>query len=71
MKYVSSDKTCPFKADNTVVIDYKNVPLLRRFVDYYGRIKKSYYKGTTRQNQSRLARSVKRARHMGLLSFTR
>lgn len=71
MKYVSKDVTCRFTPSKGKEIDYKNIPLLLEFVDYFGRIKKSYYKGTNRKYQLQLAKAIKRARHMGLLAFVR
>jgi small subunit ribosomal protein S18 len=71
MKFVNPNMECPFKASKGEEIDYKNVPLLLNYVDYFGKIKKSYYKGVSRKYQAKLARSIKRARHMALLSFTR
>lgn len=71
MKYVNNTKKCYFKENWIINIDYKNIPLLLNFVDYFWKIKKSYYNGNSRKMQSRLAQSVKRARHMGLIAFVR
>lgn len=71
MKYVNSNKKCFFTSEWVKYIDYKNVPMLLDFVDYFGKIKKSYYTGTSRKKQAELSRAVKRARHMGLLAFAR
>ena len=71
MKYVSSNKKDYFKEEWINHIDYKNTWLLLNFVDYFGRIKKSYYTWTTRKNQAKLSKAIKRARHMALLKFTR
>ncbi len=70
MKFVSPDLKCPFKGTKDE-INYKNTPLLLKFVDYFGKIKKSYYKGVSRKYQAKLANAIKKARHMGLLVFTR
>lgn len=71
MKYVDSSKTCAFCSHTDIILDYKNAPALLPFVDYFGKIKKSYYQGTCRVHQHRLANAIKKARHMGLLAFTR
>jgi len=71
MKYISKNLACPFNADTSLTINYKNVGLLLSYVDYFGRIKKSYFKGTTRKNQALMAKAIKKARHMGLMNFTR
>ncbi len=70
MKYINKTVKCTVCASKQI-IDYKLSPALLSFVDYYGRIKKSYFKGTCRKHQANIALAVKRARHMGLLSFTR
>ena len=70
MKHITKISKCPI-CESKIIIDYKLSPALLSYVDYYGRIKKSYYKGTCRKDQSRIALAVKRARHMWLLAFTR
>jgi small subunit ribosomal protein S18 len=71
MKFIRSDMDCPFKSTKGAEINYKNIPLLLQYVDYFGRIKKSYYKGISRKYQAKLSNAIKKARHMGLLAFTR
>ena len=50
-------------------IDYKNVPLLQRFVTERGKIRSRRVTGLSRRDQSRMARAVKRARELGLLPY--
>ena len=71
MKFVDSNCRCYFCENGINQIDYKDVGILLRFVDYFGRMKKSYYKGNCRKHQSRLALAIKRAREMALLSYKR
>ena len=71
MKFVDSTKKCKYCKDNKIIINYKNVGLLLDYVDFYGRIKKSYYKGTCRRHQAKIALAVKQSRHMALMKFTR
>lgn len=71
MKYVSKNKKCFFRENWIKEIDYKNIPLLLKFVDYFGKIKKSYYTWTSRNMQKQLASAIKRARQMSLLCFVR
>lgn len=71
MKYVNDTKRCFFEANWIKNIDYKNISVLLKFVDYFWKIKKSYYSWTTRRNQAKLAKAIKRARHMALIQFTR
>jgi len=71
MKFVRPNMKCPFCTDKNLIISYKNVALLLENVDYFGRLKKSYYKGNCRKHHAALSNSVKKARHMGLLKFVR
>ncbi len=71
MKFVDSTKKCFFKSNWIKDIDYKNVPMLLKFVDYFWKIKKSYYTWTSIKMQSKLALAIKKARHMWLSAFTR
>ena len=50
-------------------IDYKDPKQLRRFVTERGKIVPSRISGASALCQRRLAKAVKRARHIGLLPF--
>jgi len=50
-------------------IDYKNVSLLQRFVTERGKIRSRRVTRLSRRDQTRMARSVKRARELGLLPY--
>ena len=50
-------------------IDYKDPKLLRRFVTERGKIVPSRISGASARCQRRLAKAIKRARHIGLLPF--
>ncbi len=64
-------KVCRFCTQRgAAVIDYKNIQLLRSFIDERGRIKKARQTGTCRRHQSRMAQAIKRAREMALLPYT-
>lgn len=49
--------------------DYKDVDTLRRFITETGKIKPRRQTGNCSRCQRELAREVKRARHLALLSF--
>lgn len=63
-------KECPFKKDKSLVIDYKDVALLRKFLTDRGKIRSRRVSGTSVQAQNELAIAIKNAREMGLLPFT-
>jgi small subunit ribosomal protein S18 len=51
-------------------IDYKNLDLLRQFIDDRGRIRKARQTGNCRKHQSQVALAIKRAREMALVEYT-
>jgi len=61
---------CTFCVDKVKRIDYKDVSLLVRFLDDYGKIKAGRKTGTCAKHQRRLAVAIKRARHLALLPFS-
>jgi len=64
-------KACRFCVDRTAwVIDYKNVPMLREFIDERARIKKARQTGTCRKHQRKLSWAIKRSREIALLPYT-
>ena len=58
-----------FSANNIKHIDYKNVEVLKRFIDSSGKIMSRKRSGLTAKNQRRLSRAIKNARFIGLLPF--
>jgi len=62
---------CFFCSQNLEQIDYKEQELLRRFVSGQSKIVDPRYTGTCTKHQRKLAQAVKRARFLGLLSYTR
>jgi small subunit ribosomal protein S18 len=62
-------KTCPFLADSTLRIDYKDVALLRRFLSTRGKILPSRITGVSAKYQRELAIAIKRARHLAFLPY--
>jgi small subunit ribosomal protein S18 len=53
----------------TVYFDYKDVKPLQRFVHQFGQIEVRKRTGLTEMQQRRLAKAIKRARHIALLPF--
>ena len=63
-------KPCPFTLDKAEVIDYRDINKLQRYVSERGKILPRRTTGVTARYQRMLARSIKRARHAGLLAST-
>jgi len=50
-------------------VDYKDVPMLKRFTSERGKILSRRQSGNTAKQQRMISRSIKRARELGLLPF--
>jgi small subunit ribosomal protein S18 len=68
-RYIARPKFCQFCVDKNVVIDYKQVDMLRRFVTEEGKIRPRRQSGTCAKHQRALAGAVKRARHLAFLPY--
>jgi small subunit ribosomal protein S18 len=64
----SETKTC-FFCDTKTTPNYKEVENLDRFVTTRGKIVGKKRSGLCARHQRRLAQEVKRARHLGLITF--
>ncbi len=62
-------KFCWFKKSNIKYIDYKDPDFLLKYVNEQGKITPRRVTGTSLKYQRRLAKSIKRARHLALLPF--
>jgi small subunit ribosomal protein S18 len=62
-------KECKFTKAGIEYIDYKDVKLLNRFTNDQGKILPRRVTGTSAKFQRQLTRAIKRARHIGLVSF--
>lgn len=58
-----------FSANNIKYIDYKDIEILKRFLNPNGKIMNHKRTGVTAKNQRKLAVAVKYARFLGLLPF--
>ena len=63
-------KFCPFSQPGSPVIDYKDVRLLSRYITEKGKIIPSRITGVSRKKQKELAKAIKRARFLSLMSYT-
>ena len=58
-----------FSANNIKYIDYKDVEILKKFLNPSGKIVSRKRTGVTAKNQRALSAAIKHARFMGLLPF--
>jgi len=61
---------CYFCQKNIKKIDYKDIGVLERFISKSYKIKTKKRTGVCSKHQRQLARSIKRARQLGLLAYT-
>ncbi|MCH7589090.1 MAG: 30S ribosomal protein S18 [Chloroflexi bacterium] len=62
-------RVCKFCADKSILIDYKLVDVLRRYITESGKIRPRRDTGACARHQRQVARAIKRSRHMALLPF--
>ena len=63
-------KSCPFSQPGSPEIDYKDIRLLSRYITEKGKIIPSRITGVSRKKQKELAKAIKRARFLSLISYT-
>jgi small subunit ribosomal protein S18 len=68
-RYVSRPKFCQFCSDKNLVIDYKNVEMMSRYINETGKIRPRRQTGACAKHQRQIATAIKNARHIALLPF--
>tara|TARA_B100001248_G_C26998976_1_gene282483 strand:+ start:160 stop:435 length:276 start_codon:yes stop_codon:yes gene_type:complete len=63
-------KFCPFSQPGSPEIDYKDIRLLSRYITEKGKIIPARITGVSRKKQKELAKAIKRARYLSLISYT-
>ncbi len=69
MAFQSRKKFCYFKENGITDIDYKDVKLLRRFVNDQGKIMPRRITGTSAKMHRKLVRAIKRSRSIVLMPY--
>jgi small subunit ribosomal protein S18 len=63
-------KFCRFTAEGVKEIDYKDIDVLKDFVQENGKIMPARITGTKSRYQRQLSTAIKRARYLALLPYT-
>ncbi len=63
------NKQCFFSQNNIKHVDYKDVELLKKFLNPHARIMGTKKTAVCARSQRQLAEAIKRARFMGLLPY--
>ncbi|MEE3152417.1 MAG: 30S ribosomal protein S18 [Candidatus Neomarinimicrobiota bacterium] len=69
MAFQTRRKYCFFKENNINEVDYKDVRLLKKFVNDHGKIMPRRVTGTSAKMHRRVVSAIKRARTIGLMPF--
>ena len=69
MAFQSRNKLCYFKENGITDIDYKDVRLLRRFVNDQGKIMPRRITGSSAKMHRKLVRAIKRSRSIALMPY--
>ena len=67
---VKKKKYCRFKKNKIRYIDYKDPEFLKKFLNDQGKILPRRITGTSLKYQRKVAKAVKRARHIAPVSYT-
>ena len=70
MAFMGRGRVCKFCEDRTLTINYKNVKLIKKFVNEQGKIIPGRVTGTCSKHQRQLTGEIKRARNIALLSYS-
>ena len=63
-------KFCRFTAENVKQVDYKDIGILKDFVNENGKIIPARITGTKARYQRQLSVAIKRARYLALMPYT-
>ena len=69
MAFQNKRKFCYFKENGITENDYKDVKLLRRFVNDQGKIMPRRITGTSAKMHRKLVRAIKRSRSIALMPY--
>jgi len=66
----STNMNCYFCQHNIEEIDFKDIEILKKFISGLAKIRAKKRTGVCSLHQRKLAKAIKRARHLGLLPHT-
>ncbi|HDQ15880.1 MAG TPA: 30S ribosomal protein S18 [Bacteroidetes bacterium] len=66
---IKKKKFCRFKKNGIKYIDYKDADFLMKFVNEQGKILPRRLTGTSTKYQKKVAKAIKRARHLALMPY--
>jgi small subunit ribosomal protein S18 len=70
MSVIGRGNVCKFCEDKSISIDYKNVKIIKKFVNEQGKMIPGRVTGVCAKCQRQLTKAIKRARNIALMSYT-
>ncbi|WMY97690.1 MAG: 30S ribosomal protein S18 [Arsenophonus sp.] len=70
IRYIRKRKFCRFTSEKIKEIDYKDINILKSYINENGKIVPSRITGTSSKYQRQLSIAIKRARYLSLLPYT-
>ena len=70
MAFMGRGRVCKFCEDRALTINYKNLKVIRKFVNGQGKIIPGRVTGTCSKHQRKLTGAIKQARNIALLSYS-
>ncbi|HOH46858.1 MAG TPA: 30S ribosomal protein S18 [Candidatus Cloacimonadota bacterium] len=68
-KRFTRKKYCKFCANKELVIDYKNIDMMKQYISDVGKIEPARLTGTCAKHQRKITAEIKRARQMALIPY--
>ena len=68
--FVKRKKSCKFTAEGVKEVDYKDIDVLKDFINENGKIIPARITGTKAHYQRQLGTAIKRARFLALMPYT-
>ena len=69
-RFFAKPKFCQFCADKQLIVEYKKLDLLRKYITEDGKIRPRRQTGACAKHQRVVAAAIKQARHVALLHFS-
>ncbi|MBU1152182.1 30S ribosomal protein S18 [Patescibacteria group bacterium] len=64
------DRKCQLCKEGIKYVDYKNLPLIRKYLSQYLKIVPKYYNGNCLKHQKMISKAAKNSRQMALIPYT-
>ncbi|WP_367670532.1 30S ribosomal protein S18 [Sodalis-like secondary symbiont of Drepanosiphum platanoidis] len=70
IRYFRRRKFCRFTAENITEVDYKDITILKNYINESNKIVPSRITGTKSKYQRQLSKAIKKARYLAMIPYT-